>query len=268
MEIDNIKVHYRDEGDGFPLLLVHGAFSSLHTFDAWAEYFGRHYRVLRLTLPGFGLTGPSPDNSYSVSRSISCIRSFLRRLKIDECHIAGSSLGGWISWEYALAFPWQVRKLILIDAAGFMDESSIPVPFKMARLPFVDRVIKFAVKKSVLEQFVKQVYADKNLVTAEVVDRYYDLFTRPGNPEAFLAMANGRVKDNTPRLKGMRSQTLILWGEKDKWLPVRNAYRFQDLIPAAELIVYSDVGHLPMEEAPQRSAADVQAFLTGDLVSE
>ena len=66
IDVDGMKVHYRDEGSGPPLLLLHGTGASLHTFNAWAAALSPHFRVVRMDLPGFGLTGPSPGADYSI----------------------------------------------------------------------------------------------------------------------------------------------------------------------------------------------------------
>ena len=96
MDIDGLMVHYRDEGKGPPVLLVHGTFSSLHTFDAWTRILRDSYRVIRLDLPGFGLTGPTPNGKYEISYYLDLFVQFLKNLHIEKCHIAGSSLGGWL----------------------------------------------------------------------------------------------------------------------------------------------------------------------------
>jgi pimeloyl-ACP methyl ester carboxylesterase len=260
--LDGSLAHYRDQGEGDPILLIHGAFSSLHTFEAWNEILIKNgFRVIRLDLPGFGLTGSRQDHRYNMEIYIDSIREFLDVLDIKKCSIAGNSLGGWLAWEYALKYSKQIEKLILISAAGFLDDKSIPLPFRMARTPFINKVIKYVVKRNVLEQFVKQVYGDKSKVTVELVDRYFELFSREGNPEAFLALCNTKLKDNTNKLKKIKTPTLILWGEKDEWLPIENAYRFDIQIPNSELIIYEGVGHIPMEELPEETAEDVMSFL-------
>lgn len=262
MVINGTMIHYRDEGEGFPILLLHGAFSSLHTFDEWASDLSKRFRVVRLTYPGFGLTGPAADNRYHMSCNLDLINQFMDRMNISRFHVAGSSLGGWIAWEYALANPERVAKMVLIDAAGFLDDKSIPLPFKMARMPLFNRAIRYVVKRQVLEQFLRQVYCDKSKVTRGLVDRYYDLFTRKGNPEAFLVMANSHVKDHTLHLNEINTPTLILWGEDDKWLPAENARRFRDSIPNSRMIIYPRTGHVPMEEIPEDTLQDCQAFLS------
>ena len=259
--IDGALVHFRVEGKGTPIVLLHGAFSSLHTYDAWCDILSKKYQLIRLDLPGFGLSGSRVDHDYSMESYLSFLVRFLDRLGIEKCHLAGSSLGGWLAWEFTLLHPHRVRKLILISAAGFLEDRNVPLPFKMARTPFLSKVIKYAVKKNVLEQFVRQVYADQEKVTPDLVERYFELFSREGNPEAFLSLANGKYKDHTKKLKNIRCATLILWGEEDAWLPLENGYRFRDRIPKSKLIVYEGVGHVPMEEIPTETAKDLQAFL-------
>lgn len=259
--VDNLLVHYRDEGEGPVLLLLHGAFSSLHTFNDWTIHLKRHYRVIRLDLMGFGLTGPNEDDDYSMENHMRVLRIFLNILRIENCHIVGNSLGGWLAWEFTLRYPDRVNKLVLIDAAGFLDEESIPLPFKVARAPIFGRVIKYVVRRPVLEQFVRQVYYDSSKVSEQLIDRYYDLFTSEGNTAAFLKLVNTKAKDNTKRLQDIEHQTLILWGKGDMWIPLKNAYRFHHLLPNSVLKIYPEVGHVPMEEIPEESVLDLMNFL-------
>jgi pimeloyl-ACP methyl ester carboxylesterase len=260
--IDGMQIHYRDEGEGEPILLLHGAFSSLHTFNDWTVVLKKNgFRVVRLDAPGFGLTGPHPDHIYTIPNHLRILGIFLDMLGIPKCHIAGSSMGGWLAWEFALKYPERTNKIILLDAAGFLDPKSIPLPFRMAQTPFLNRVIKYAINRPMLETFVRQVYFDQSKVNDLLLDRYYDLVTRPGNPEAFLLLVNGKFKDNTPHLRQIKAPTLIMWGNDDKWLPVENAYRFHKGIPNSQLIIYKNVGHIPMEEIPDISIKDALHFL-------
>jgi pimeloyl-ACP methyl ester carboxylesterase len=254
-------IHYRDEGSGFPVLCLHGAFSSLHTWNSWTKELMPHYRVLRYDLPGFGLTGAIPEKNYSIEHHLSYMDDFLDVLGIEKCHIVGNSLGGWLAWEYAIARPSRVAKMILIDAAGFLDANSIPAPFTLARLPFADRIVKTVIQRDFLEIFLRQVYCDQSKITERLIDRYYDLFTREGNQEAFFLLVNQRLKENTRRLRHIDTPTLIMWGEEDEWIPVANADRFLQLIPDSEGIIYENVGHLPMEEIPKQTSADAIHFL-------
>ncbi|MEZ4913163.1 MAG: alpha/beta hydrolase [Chitinophagales bacterium] len=261
MVIDGAMIHYRDEGSGYPILLIHGSFSSLHTFNAWANELSLHYRVIRLDLQGFGLSDPREYIENPVEEFKSLLTRFLNILGVYNCHIAGSSLGGWIAWEFALAYPERIKKLVLIDAAGYLDKDNIPLPFKMAQAPFAGSMMRMALRRDLIEYFIKQVYADASKISTQLIDRYYELFMRKGNPEAFISLVNARYKDHSLHLKHLQTPTLILWGEADKWLGIKNAYRFEKDIPFAELITYPNVGHVPMEEIPEKSVHDVIRFL-------
>ncbi|MDA7502121.1 alpha/beta hydrolase [Chitinophagales bacterium] len=264
--LDGSLIHYRDEGKGEVIVLIHGAFSSLHTFDRWTEILQESYRVIRFDAPGFGLSSPLKDpSSVSIDHFVKLIDRFVNRLGIKKFHLIGSSLGGWLAWEYCLQHPKKVRRLALIGSAGFMDHRNVPLPIKMMRTPFVDKIVKHAVRRSVMEVFVKEVYGNEEMITSELLDRYYDLFTRPGNPEAFFNLVNAKFTDRTRRLRSIKHATLIMWGALDNWMPLENAYKFRDRIPNAELLIYEDLGHLPFEEAPEATAEDLQHFLNEEI---
>jgi pimeloyl-ACP methyl ester carboxylesterase len=268
--VDNMMIHYRDEGEGDVILLLHGAFSSLHTFNEWNKLLKKHYRVIRLDLMGFGLTGPNDSNDYTLENHIRVLKAFLNILKIEKCHVVGNSLGGWLAWEFAYRYPQKVDKLVLIDSAGFLEEENVPLPFKLARTPVFGRIIKYVVRPQILEQFLRQVYFDQSKITEQLINRYYDLFTLEGNPDAFLRLVNQPVSDNTAALKHITNKTLILWGREDMWIPVHNAYRFHSLLINSKLKIYPKVGHIPMEEIPEESLLDLMNFLEnkGEFSSE
>ena len=258
--IQGSRIHYRDQGSGTPLILLHGIGSSLHTWDGWVKTLKSEYRVIRLDLPGFGLTGADSTNDYSMKRYISVLHSFLKYLEIDEYYLAGNSMGGWLAWEYALDHPDEVKKLILIDAAGFITPDNPPKPLRLSQ-KFKKRTSKGAPRFAV-RKFLKQAYGDKNKVTDELVDRYYELNHRPGNGLAFYTIATADYQPRTSRLPEIEVTTLIMWGAEDKkWIDVSHAYLFEYLLPNSQLIIYEGLGHLPMEEDPLKTAGDAREFL-------
>ncbi len=90
MLLDEMQVHYRDEGTGFPLLLLHGAPSSLQTFDQLTAELSKQYRIIRLDLPGYGLTGPNPTGNYSLDWYVRFLEDFLTALHVETCYAAGN----------------------------------------------------------------------------------------------------------------------------------------------------------------------------------
>ncbi|MFH1321109.1 MAG: alpha/beta hydrolase [Bacteroidota bacterium] len=277
MEINGMQIHYRDEecrnresisSDTYPLLLLHGALSSLHTFDSWTQELSNDFRIIRLDLPGFGLTGHITNAEYTKSVYMTCLQTLLNELQVERCNIAGSSLGGWIAWEFALEYPERINKMILIDAAGYIKRKDYPLPFKMAQTPFINKFIKYVATRKLIERFLKEVYYDQQKITEELIERYYELFLMDGNQEAFITIANTKFDRNTDAIKNIKSPTLILWGEADTWVPVEHGYRFKNDIPNSTLILYENVGHVPMDEIPEQSAMDVKSFLLSNTVKK
>ena len=262
IEVDGLDVHYKDEGDpnAFPFVLIHGTFASLHAFDDWAKILKKKYRVIRMDLPGFGITGPNPHAKYSIEKYAEFISVFISELGIEKCHLAGNSLGGWLAWEFALQHQEKVEKLILIDAAGYINDKNLPLPFVIAQTPVLRNVFNY-VPLAVVRRFVRQVFYDQSKVTDQLVQRYFDLFHREGNKEAFVKIANSYFVQNTHSLFQLKVPTLVLWGEKDNWLSVDQSERFVHDLPNAKRIIYENVGHVPMEEIPDETAKDVIEFL-------
>ncbi|MEH0156660.1 alpha/beta hydrolase [Limibacter armeniacum] len=267
LTIEGNLIHYQIDGpeDGYPLVMLHGSFSSLHTFDSWTEILKDTFRIYRFDLPGLGLTGAIQSQDYSIKNLMRYLDIFLSRMNIHTCCLIGSSLGGWIAWEYALLCPSKVKQLVLISPAGFIDRESIPLPFRMARTPFIHHIIKYAINRSMLESFVKEVFYNQNKITNELVDRYFDLFSKEGSAEAFYIFVNQNFHENTRFLKNILCPTLIIWGKEDKWIPVKNAHKFHHLIPNNHLVIYDFAGHIPMEEIPEETAEDLLEFLSKHL---
>ena len=264
--VEGMEVHYRDEGnktDSLPLILIHGTGSSLQTFDAWAVLLKKERRVIRMDIPGFGLTGPFPDRQYSIDHYVDFIYNFLSALGVKRCIIGGNSLGGQIAWNLTVQFPSLVQKLILIDAAGYPIQSqSVPIGFKMARMPVLKNILTFITPRFMVKSSVKNVYADKSKVTDVLVDRYFDLALRKGNRQALVDRLKLAGDLNPIQLiKNIQQPTLILWGEKDLLIPLKYAYNFNNDLPNDTLIILKNVGHVPMEESPQESIMPLLAFL-------
>jgi pimeloyl-ACP methyl ester carboxylesterase len=259
--VDGVTVHYRDEGAGPPLVLVHGTSSSLHTWDGWAERLAPHRRVVRLDLPGFGLTGPAPDHDYGASRYARVVFALMKQLGIDRADVGGNSLGGRVALTMALEHPERVRSLLLVDAAGLSGLKPPPV-FAIARVPVLGHGLRWLTPRAMIRRSVEDVYGDPSRVTDALVDRYYELTRRDGNREALYDRLNGPADPPLDdRLGEVRVPVLVLWGERDAWIPLPYAHRFAEGLHAAKLVTYADAGHVPMEELPEPTARDAEAFL-------
>jgi pimeloyl-ACP methyl ester carboxylesterase len=296
LPMDGIEVHWRDEGPGAAergdphaapspapaaspaaaatrevptLLLLHGAASSLHTWDGWAARLRRDFRVVRLDLPGFGLTGPHPSGDYSAAATADFLERFADAAGLKRFAIAGNSLGGYYAWRFALSRPDRVSALILIDAVGYPLESgeSDATAMRLARAPVISELLRFVPIRWAIERSLKSTYADDAQVTPALVDRYEQLMLRPGNRAAFGDRARGeRRPSDWARLQELRVPTLIMWGGQDAWIPASHAERFHRDIPGSRLVVYPGLGHLPMEEDPGTTSRDAAGFLRGEPI--
>ena len=266
LTVDGMEVHYRDEGnktDSLPLVLIHGTGSSLHTFDAWTVELKKEKRVIRMDLPAFGLTGPFPDRVYNIDHYVAFVNQFLTALGIQQCIIGGNSLGGEIAWNFTVQHPEKVQKLILIDAAGYpLQSQSVPIGFKIARTPVLNKMMTFITPKWMVASSLKNVYADPSKVNDALVNRFFDLTLRAGNRQALVDRMN--LAPDTGKLaliKNIQQPTLILWGEQDLLIPVKNAFRFQNDLPNDTLVLIKNSGHCPMEESPQETLIPLLNFL-------
>lgn len=261
LRVDGMNVHYRDTGVGPPIVLLHGNSSSLHAWEGWAKALETHRRVIRLDLPGFGLTGPDPSGKYDFFSQSQFLAHFLDALGIQgQVDVAGNSHGGRVAWTFATAFPERVRKLIMINAAGY------PMGLKLWGLKLrglwpISWIASWYTPRAVVRVLVRDTFGDPAKVTDEIVDHYHGLQLVPGNRASLAAMSSIYGADDTALIVKVAKPTLILWGAKDKLFPVEDARRFEKDIAGAKVILYEGVGHLPMEEIPELSARDADAFL-------
>lgn len=262
IEINGLKTHYRIEGNGPPLLLIHGTASSLHTWDGWVNELKSDFTTIRLDIPAFGLTGPNNTGDYTIDFYTDFIDSFLNAISADTLHIAGNSLGGGIAWSYALKHPNKVKKLVLVDASGYPKED-IPFVFKIAQNPIGASLLKVITPRSFVSKNIHEVYYDDEKVTDNLVNRYYELTLRAGNRQAFIDRAERTLQYDHTKIQEIEIPTLIMWGKYDEWIPVEDAYKFQKDIINSQLILYES-GHVPMEENATQTATDTKKFLLGN----
>lgn len=274
VEVGGMEVHYRVEGpasDTVPLVLLHGTLSSLYTWGAWTESLKDRHRVIRLDLPGFGFTGPHPEEDYRLEAYLGFMQSFLSELGVNQCILVGNSLGGEIAWRYALNHPRQVKKLILIGAAGYPEEleklplSQLPFSYLWLRIPLLRELsVRFA-SSEVIHNSLEYLYGDPQKVTDEQVELYFDLTHREGNREA-LTDRMEVVGQPSPyeEIPSINVPALIMWGGRDWLIPVENAQKFHKNLACSKLTTFPEAGHMPMEEIPQKSAEAAKELISGN----
>lgn len=267
--VNGMMVHLRDEGAGPVLVLLHGVLASLHTWDDWVPTLARNYRVIRLDLPSFGLTGTSSDaaGAFDPELVLDTILKVLADRGVTRATFIGSSFGGYLCWRLAAEHPHLVERMVLIDAVSFPQQWTwlikAPTWFPLRQLaPAITPRYTVAIG-------LHQAYGDDGRIAPGTIRRYHRLLLRPGNRDSMIKVLDwikslARPLDADPEagLVGLRQPLMTMWGKKDKWVPFDPVgRRWQETYPDAVHVVYPDVGHMPMEEIPARSLMDLMAFL-------
>jgi pimeloyl-ACP methyl ester carboxylesterase len=265
MPLMGMDVHFRDEGnpnDSIPVLLIHGMSSSLHTFDSVTVDLKKNHRVISVDMPAFGLTGPNPENTYSLDYYAQFLEEFRKKLNIEKWSLAGNSLGGAIAWNYAVDFPNRVHRLVLIDAAGYpkLNEKG-SLGFKIASTPIINNLMLYVTPKSLVRESLMSIYHDPKIVTDAQVERFHDVAIRAGNRAAVLSIFKSGFKADYLKIKRVTAPTLILWGDKDKLIDVENVQSFKKDIKNSQSVIFPNVGHVPMEEVPHLVSREMLEFL-------
>jgi pimeloyl-ACP methyl ester carboxylesterase len=268
VSMESIRIHYKDTGpkDAPVLLLLHGFGSSLQTWDVWAEKLDKKYRVIRLDLPGFGLTGPSPSDDYSELNDLNTLTRFVDSLGITDLSVVGHSMGGKIAWTFAAAHAERVKALVLMAPDGFPQPEAIGT--KPYAMPAIMGVMKYSLPKYFVRKSIEPAFADLNELDDQLVNRYHDMLRAPGVRAAILARANQTIyTDPVPRLKKIKAPTLLIWGEEDKMIPSSNATSYAAVLEKSETVLIPKLGHLLHEEHAELGLAKVTEFLDAKLMS-
>ncbi len=278
-----IRMHYRDEGEPTApvLLLVHGFSASLHTWEPWVERLStgwegiNNYRVISIDLPGHGLTRAPAGYQGSIENFRGAVEAFARTQGLDRFILAGSSMGGNVAWEYALAHPEQVQGLILVDAAGWQETreefAEDPPVFRILRSPVLGPLLRDLDNTNLVRGGLEAAFVDPAFVTDAMVTRYSEMARAPGHRDILLQITLGFRERNyaTPeRLAALQMPVLVMTGAQDRIVPPTHAQQFADAIPGARLISFENIGHVPQEEAADASALAAHEFMYEVLAEE
>ena len=258
-----------DMGEGPIVLFVHGLSGCWQNWLENLPYFARDHRVIAMDLPGFG-ESEMPAKTISISRYADTIDALLDALEIDEpVRLIGNSMGGFIGAELAIRYPKRVERLVLVAAAGLSVEHirtqrTEGLRHRAENLAFFN--IGWVASRSPAVARRRRLRSALLLIVAAHPDRLpapltYELVKgsgKPGFPDALEALCRYPIRERLPEIE---CPTLIVWGDKDRLVPLKDASVFEELIEDSRKVVYKDTGHLTMLERPQRFNDDVRAFL-------
>jgi len=258
-----VNLHYQDTGpskNAIPIVFLHGFGASLQTWETWAQALSEDYRVISVDLPGFGLTGEDPSGIYTDQRSVEVLEAFLKELKITKVVLVGNSMGGKFAWQFAARYPNQVAKLVLISPDGY---ASPGIEYgKKPDVPAIADLYRYFFSKTFLAMNLEPAYANPKTLNDALVNRYYDLMLAPGVRGAILSrMQQTVLQDPVPSLASIQVPTLLIWGEKDAFIPISNSNDYLKVMPNVKRVSLPNIGHLPQEEQPSIGLAALKEFL-------
>lgn len=263
VELDHVNIHYKDQGEGPAVLLVHGSFGDLSDWDGWVAVLRTRYRVIRLDLPSFGLSGGVPSGNYSIDRYLTLVDSLMDHLDLPRFAIVGTSYGGLVAFRYAATRLERVTALILMNSAGieYGGRRGTAERPRDAAAVFTPRAATTAAIASALNSVIN----DPTKVTPALVQRKTDFANViDRDREAFLGVQLYERGDPMRVLSHVRAPALVLWGGDSKGLSPETAQAFVDGLrntTGVRKIVYPGGGHLLHLERPDVTARDALSFL-------
>ena len=273
------RAHYRDEGnfDGPTLLLLHGSHASLHTWDEWVAELGDHYRIVRLDLPGHGLTGRMPGDTYDRYAMVEFVRDFVIAMELERFDLAGHEMGGGVAWAFARRYGEYVSHLVLVAPTGIgRVPQDPPLAVTLAQNPATRPLLRWLSPRWIFANALYEGFVDDNFVTPERVDRYWRLNRLAGNRIANARrLSLVRAPDLGEMEGAIEAPTAIIWGEEDQILPFDRDRITWDLRTKFAggpqenpLYTFDGVGHYPHVERADLTAAFAANFIETHPVQE
>ena len=253
--VEGITWPYLEGGppDGEVVVLIHGFGGDKNNWPLYARYFTKRYRVIAPDLPGFGENVRDPDWHYGGAAQTERLHAFLTELGLDNIHLAGNSMGGFIGLIYALTHPDRVKTLTLIDAAGVTSTNKSELELAIdegknllvaTSLDDFERLMDFIMHKRIPSpRFMMKAMLEVQIRNREFLDGI------------FWTITDEALQDPlTERLGEVSMPTLIIWGRHDRVIDVSCADVMAAGIPDNRVVILEDVGHVPMIESPHETA--------------
>ena len=239
------KFRFIEEGQGEPLLLLHGLFGSLSNYDGQIDYFRQNYKVVVPLLPLLEL-----DLLHtSVGGLEKFVHKFVELRDYNNINLLGNSLGGHVALMYILKHPERIRSLTLTGSSGLFENGMGDTYPKRGDYEYIK-------KKTELT------FYDPKMASKELVDELYEMVNVRIKAIKIIALAKSAIRNNLgDEVSQIRQPTLLIWGNNDSITPPFVGKEFQRLIPNSELHFIDKCGHAPMMETPEEFNAILLKFL-------
>jgi pimeloyl-ACP methyl ester carboxylesterase len=260
------RVNYVEIGSGPPLVFVHGLAGCWQNWLENIPHFARTHRVIAVDLPGFG-ESELPLDDITIPGYGRFVDAFLGEIGVERAPLVGNSMGGFIAAEVAVSHPSRVDKLALVSAAGLITVPDRQLALAMRVAPLfhygaaraIARREHWVRRRGLRRTFLYGVARHPELLQPELCYEIASGGGKPGFLDAFSAVLDYDFRD---RLSDVTRPTLIVWGRKDRIVPVDGADEYERLIPGSQKVILEDTGHVPMIERPHRFNRVLEEFLS------
>lgn len=257
-------LNFADYGEGTPLVLLHGMGGCWQWWLEVLPELGRHHRVIAIDIPGFGESEPLAT-PYDMDTVADVIVELIQQLGIPRAIVAGHSMGGLVTISLASRYPELVTRAVLVDAGGVpMSERRLSAILKLLRASFYlftrPRILnRLATDERVRARLLKMAMRDPRTLSPDLARIIMPKIAAPSFLDSIPASA--RAIDKV-RPEALIMPTLLLWGDRDAFAPLRSAHALLSGLPHGELAVLANVGHSPMIEAPAKFLSLLLEFTT------
>jgi len=255
--LDQVPVHFTDEGRGPSVVLLHASYLDLTSWDDWARNLTRDHRVLRLDRLRFGMTGSYPGNVVDYEHEVKLLEAFVADRKLHHFTLVGASSGGMVAALYAQRHPEMLDTLVLMNFP--IGHGRIANAVKPAA-PGGAALIRLILETNMI---------DKRPITPALVQRLGDFADREdegGAAAASFDKASALTEDDRIRiLRGIRTRTMVLWSAENRTLPMTAGQAAFDAIgaPHKYLTIIGGAGHMVPLERGRETAQVVRQFIDG-----
>lgn len=259
------KIHYRDRGTGFPILMIHGFGGCFRNFDSLGTLMQNDYRVIQVDLPGFGLSDfptVKQDENY-IQDYKDFMQIFCDSLHLDSLYLIGNSMGGMVSWMAAAENPTRIKKIVLLNSAGY-DAAEAAAKLAIFRYKNLGKLLEKSYPLALTKRGMAFVYADPSRLDMNDIEANNEIINKKGNVHHMLNLAAASQFPDESKIKDVQCPTLIIWGAQDKIVPPAHAERFHHDIKGSEVKIIDPCGHCPMIEKPIETEQYIRAFLGGE----
>lgn len=263
-QIDGVRVHCRESGQGEPLLLIHGYLVSQRCWEQITATLGRHFTLIAVDLPGFGESDRPGCYPYTLDAFAGTLAGLMDALGIPRARLMGHSLGATVALALAAWFPERIQRLLAAAPAVY----TVPLPglAQGALLPLVgEALFTRLLSRRTLRAYLREVYLDPSLPSEQTLGFYWERVSRPGGRlAAYRTLRTLAALDEQRQLpRQVRTPVQIVVGEEDRLCPMGNCRRLQLELSEAGLAQLPGCGHAPMEERPETFCAAALPFLQG-----